>query len=599
MCIFEEKLSDLALILPHKQFWQNLLNWIPSAAGILNHEGQWVLANTSAHQLLGENDKEVIRQYWCHPEDFKTLQKIFTASRPEVLNIRLPFISTSSKWQIVKATVVPLPIKQSFWLCVIEGNGQNTPVLPKPVDNNLVFRHLVEMAPIMIGMYIDEKIVYVNPAGIRLMGADSLDDLIGRNVMEFIHPDSLPVVERRKQMLLNNKMLLPPVEERLIRLDGEVIDVEVVTTRLSLEGQLAILAVGQDITRRKQTERALKESEERYFHLMQVSPNAIFIVQNLQIRYVNPAGLQLLGVRDSQQLLGQRIDQFLPAVSQQLLSQADNSWKGRSQETKLFPLEGEPLEVDVIATPVMLEGQVSIQLIVRDISNRKRSEIQLKESRDRLRELSVYLQNIREKERSHIAREIHDELGQMLTALKLELALLKRRLLHCEPEVVKNMDTMSQMVDDTVKVVRRIAAELRPEILDDLGLLAAIEWQAQEYQNRSGLKIYVHFEPEDFAVDRNRATTIFRIFQETLTNVVRHAQASEVFVTLVRKSDGLELVVEDNGIGMNLQRKEKRWTLGIMGIKERARFWDGKVTITSVPGEGTRVQVWIPEDRHD
>ncbi len=599
MCIFEEKLSDLALILSHKQFWHHLLNWIPSAAGILNHEGQWVLANTSAHQLLGENDQGVIRQYWCHPEDFKTLQKIFTASRAIELNIRLPLISTNSKWQIVKATVVPLPVMESFWLCVFEGNGQNTPVLPKPVDSNLVFRHLVEMAPIMIGMYIDEKIVYVNPAGIRLMGADSLDDLIGRNVMEFIHPDSLPVVERRKQMLLNNQMMLPPVEERLIRLDGEVIDVEVVTTRLALEGQLAILAVGQDITRRKQTERALKESEERYFHLMQVSPNAIFIVQNLQICYVNPAGLQLLGVRDSQQLLGQRIDQFLPAVSQQLLSQADNSWKGRSQETQLFPLEGKPLEVDVIATPVMLEGQVSIQLIVRDISNRKRSEIQLKESRDRLRELSVYLQNIREKERSHIAREIHDELGQMLTALKLELALLKRRLLHCEPSVVKNMDTMSQMVDDTVKVVRRIAAELRPEILDDLGLLAAIEWQAQEYQNRSGLKIYVRFEPEDFAVDRNRATTIFRIFQETLTNVVRHAQASEVFVTLARKSDGLELVVEDDGIGMNLQRKEKRWTLGIMGIKERARFWDGKVTITSVPGEGTRVQVWIPEDRHD
>ncbi len=595
MLIFKENAGILTQATPNHSAWKALLQELPVPAGVLNASGQWVMTNQLAYQWLG-NGKTL---EWCQAEDVARMQEAIAALKPATITIRVKETSGHPQGRCVRLTLVPLQQKGNYWLGVMEPADGDAALPPFPIHSDVVFRHLVEMAPIMIGIYVDGEIQYVNPAGVRLMGAKSRHELIGRNVMEFIHPESLPIVEQRKQALLQKAVVLPPVEERLIRLDGQVIDVEVVTTRLSLEGGLAILAVGQDITRRKQAERALKESEDRYFHLMRVSPNAIFIIQQSQVRYVNPAGVQLLGARNREELLGKPLETFLPVFRGQFQLLDEASWQGRPLETRLFPLEGFPLEVDVIATPVMLEGQVAMQLIVRDISERKRAEAQLKESRDRLRELSVYLQTVRENERAHIAREIHDELGQMLTALKLDLALFKRRLPEEKASLFQAIDAMSQMVDETVKVVRRIAAELRPEILDDLGLLAAIEWQAQEYQRRSGIKIYIQFEPDDFTVDRNRATTIFRIFQETLTNVVRHARATEVFVTLVRKEGGLELVVEDNGVGIEPSAKEKRWALGIMGMKERARFWNGEVTIKGEPGEGTRVQVWIPEEGHE
>ena len=575
------------------------LQWLPTPAGIFNTRDGVLAVNPSAAATLNVQQMNALSLFRCHAEDQFLLRQIIEAGNVQQMTLRLSKSETEMHWQRVQATIVPVARadRESQALVFIDGLKTRETQLPLPLNNELIFKHLVEMAPIMIGIYIDDVVQYVNPTGVRLMGATSREDLVGRNIMEFIHPDSLPLVEKRRRALLKERVL-PPVEERLIRLDGKVIDVEVVTAFIQVEGTPAILAVGQDITRRKETERALKESEERYFHLMQVSPNAIFIIKKAGIEYVNPAAIELLRVPSATTIKGQPIQHFLPALDGLIHRSEDPDWQGRSLETQLIPSTGDPITVDVIMTPVMLEGEVGVQLIIRDITQRKIAEQKLKESRDRLRELSAYLQTVREKERAHIAREIHDELGQMLTALKLELALLKRRLPTAQSVLETSVTEMIGMVDKTIKVVRHIASELRPEILNDLGLLAAIEWQAQEYMKRSGIKIFLQFDPDEFSVDHNRATTIFRIFQETLTNVMRHAHATEVFVTLRRKLGGLELVVEDNGVGIDEKEAEKRWSLGIMGIKERARFWNGTVEIKGVAGEGTRVRVWIPEENH-
>ncbi len=599
MIIFEENGNTVTPISSEPAVYQ-LLNWVPTPAGFLSAEGKILYLNPAGNRWFGNSlDQNGLNLEWCHPEDFVQVQEIVKGLKPVSLPIRINSTNGNTAWQWVKVFIIPfgstpIPEKGMFFIEAINGDG---PRIMLPLDNELLFQQLVEMAPIMIGIYMDGVIQYVNPTGMRLMGAQSRSDLIGRNIMDFIHPNFIPLIKERRQAL-SHQRVLPPVEEQIIRLDGRVIDVEVVTAILPVEGREAILAVGQDISRRKQAERALKESEERYFQLMRVSPNAVFILKRFAIQYLNPSAIKLLGATSEEELLGKKITQFLPILAQVFQKTEDRHWQGDSLETRLNPLRGDSIMVDVILTPVMLEGEVALQLIVRDISTRIAAEQSLKESRDRLRELSTYLQTVREKERAHIAREIHDELGQMLTALKLELALLMRRLPKNSGELTDSIKELSSMVDNTVKVVRRIASELRPEILDDLGLLAAIEWQAQEYQKRSGVHIYVQFEPEEFSVDRQRATTIFRIFQETLTNVMRHAQATEVFVTLSRKTGGLELVVEDNGKGIKATEMEKRGSLGIMGIKERARFWNGRVEIKSAPGEGTRVQVWIPEEKH-
>ena len=598
MIIFKENERQLNTFFVDETL-SRFLQWLPTPAGIFNTRDGVLAVNPSAAAILNVKQMKALSLLRCHAEDQFLLRQIIEAGNVQQMTLRLSKSETEMHWQRVQATIVPVARadRESQALVFIDGLKTRETQLPLPLNNELIFKHLVEMAPIMIGIYIDDVVQYVNPTGVRLMGATSREDLVGRNIMEFIHPDSLPLVEKRRRALLKERVL-PPVEERLIRLDGKVIDVEVVTAFIQVEGTPAILAVGQDITRRKETERALKESEERYFHLMQVSPNAIFIIKKAGIEYVNPAAIELLRVPSATTILGQPIQHFLPALDDLIHRSEDPDWQGRSLETQLIPSTGDPITVDVIMTPVMLEGEVGVQLIIRDITQRKIAEQKLKESRDRLRELSAYLQTVREKERAHIAREIHDELGQMLTALKLELALLKRRLPTAQSLLETSVTEMIGMVDKTIKVVRHIASELRPEILNDLGLLAAIEWQAQEYMKRSGIKIFLQFDPDEFSVDHNRATTIFRIFQETLTNVMRHAHATEVFVTLRRKLGGLELVVEDNGVGIDEKETEKRWSLGIMGIKERARFWNGTVEIKGVAGEGTRVRVWIPEENH-
>jgi signal transduction histidine kinase len=215
-------------------------------------------------------------------------------------------------------------------------------------------------------------------------------------------------------------------------------------------------------------------------------------------------------------------------------------------------------------------------------------------SRQQLRDLADYLQTVREDERTHIAREIHDELGQALTALKIDVSWLARRLPPEAPNLVQKAAGMSGLIDQTIQMVRRIATELRPGLLDDLGLVAALEWQAQDFSQRTGIESRLDLGPDDLRLDRDLATTIFRIYQEALTNVARHAGASQVQISLRSEADHLVLVVEDNGRGMAPDQMSAPHSLGLMGMRERARAWGGDVFFEGGPGRGTTVRVCLP-----
>lgn len=211
----------------------------------------------------------------------------------------------------------------------------------------------------------------------------------------------------------------------------------------------------------------------------------------------------------------------------------------------------------------------------------------------RLQDLSGYLQNVREEERTRIAREIHDELGQSLTAMRMELSLLRRGLPADQRQSVERAGALTVLVDSTAQAVKRISQDLRPGILDHLGLSAAVEWQAEEFERRTGIPCDVALEPGEITLDEERSTAVFRIFQEALTNVARHAQARDVSVLLRSDSSGLVLQVRDNGQGMEERRAPGR-CFGIIGIQERVRAWHGSLDIASVRGEGTTVTVRLP-----
>jgi len=217
-----------------------------------------------------------------------------------------------------------------------------------------------------------------------------------------------------------------------------------------------------------------------------------------------------------------------------------------------------------------------------------------------MRVLAAHLESVREEERTRIAREIHDELGQLLTGLKLDLAWFATRL-PSDPEYMRaKVRTMSGLVDDTIKSVRRIATELRPGILDDLGLTAAIEWQTQEFQTRTGIRcefVVKQGNGMDGMEDPEKRTALFRILQETLTNVARHAHATEVVVALQEDSTAYELCVKDNGRGITDAEIAGRKSLGLLGIRERARLLGGEVHIIGRPGSGIAISVRIPLQR--
>lgn len=235
------------------------------------------------------------------------------------------------------------------------------------------------------------------------------------------------------------------------------------------------------------------------------------------------------------------------------------------------------------------------RMLSAELAERALTEQRLRASEENLRALAAHLQSIREEERIHIAREIHDELGQALTGLKLDIHSLSKSVATSAPdEVAAAADGLGQQIDRIINSVRRIASGLRPEVLDEIGLAAAIEWQAREFQRRTGIRCLVDI-PRGFAdPDAERATALFRIFQELLTNVARHANATRVAASLAEQGAALHLKVEDNGRGIREREFESPRSLGFLGLRERALAFGGSIEVQGHEGKGTSVTVHVP-----
>jgi signal transduction histidine kinase len=230
--------------------------------------------------------------------------------------------------------------------------------------------------------------------------------------------------------------------------------------------------------------------------------------------------------------------------------------------------------------------------IGRDITALKEAEMRLAESRQHLRELAAHRDTAREEERKHIARELHDELGQFLSALRMQTSMLRIQFARDNPALAAHVNSMIEMIDSNIQVVRNISSALRPVVLD-LGILAGLEWLVDEFVRYSGVPCTLDMVKEKFDMDNHFATTLFRVAQESLTNVARHADASKVRVSLQRTDSHYHLRIVDDGNGFVPEYVSKK-TLGLIGMRERVLMLGGQIRIISAPGEGTTVKVDIP-----
>ncbi|MGH7946528.1 MAG: histidine kinase [Opitutaceae bacterium] len=275
---------------------------------------------------------------------------------------------------------------------------------------------------------------------------------------------------------------------------------------------------------------------------------------------------------------------------------------------------GEEVAIETLksgATDYVLKTRLArlgpaVQRALRETAERRErqhAEDKLRRSLDQLRALTSYLQYVREEERTRIAREVHDELGQALTGLKLDMSWLAARLARNARPVQDKVKTMVDHIDETIQTVRRIATELRPGILDSLGLVAALEWQANEFQSRTGIPCHVRAAVDDSQLQQQFATVFFRIYQETLTNIIRHAGATRVDVRLAGEGEALVLTVKDNGRGISEEEIANTRSIGLVGMRERAMLVGGEITLQGAPGKGTTMTLRVPlelqRSKHD
>jgi PAS domain S-box-containing protein len=351
-------------------------------------------------------------------------------------------------------------------------------------------------------------------------------------------------------------------------------------------------------------ERDLKQAEENFERIFNLSPVRMGIIRcrDGMIMAVNDRLIRDVGYT-REETVGHTIfefdQQFSPELRLRIKQLLKEGSPIRDLEARIWTKVGEERLIITSAEGVEFENEPCFLWATDDITERARAESELTASREQLRALTRRVQSAREEEGTRIAREIHDVLGSSLTGLKWDLEAISKTLSRTGDgegfEAVRNrIPVMSKQIDSTIDVVRRISSELRPSVLDDLGLAAAIEWQSQQFQQRTGIVCQCEstFDPQDLG--RERATAVFRIFQEVLTNVLRHSQATRVVVEMSANDDVFSLKVDDNGRGITEAQVNNPASLGLLGIRERAHLIGGEVSVTGKNGEGTAVIVRLP-----
>jgi PAS domain S-box-containing protein len=394
--------------------------------------------------------------------------------------------------------------------------------------------------------------------------------------------------------------------------DGTEFPIEASISHATVGGQKLLTVILRNITERLDAEREirrshqeLREGEARLDAIVGSAMDAIITVDERQRVVLFNAAAETMFGRTAAEAIGGSLDVFVPGRFRALHGAHVEQFRRTGQTARRMGLQtqlwgvradGTEFPIDASISHADVGGQRLLTVILRDVTERMNAVAQIEHAHQELRDLAVAMQELREAERTRIARELHDELGQALTALKMDVDLLDSTMPRERADLSERLAAMRELLDDTVATTRRISADLRPLVLDDLGLGAAIEWLLQNTVQRAGVEFSAHLDDELVDIGEPYASALFRILQESLTNVVRHARARRVELRLERAGDDVLLRVADDGIGVAGVARAKPGSFGLRGISERVLMLGGGVSITGAPGRGTTVEARIPLD---
>jgi PAS domain S-box-containing protein len=398
-----------------------------------------------------------------------------------------------------------------------------------------------------------------------------------------------------------------------LRANGEEFPIDASISQVTVDGRKLYTVILRDVTESRRAEGALQRSyderrsaNERLHGIIQSAMDAIITINREQRIVVFNEAAEKIFRCSREEVMGSPLDRFIPErfraahrIHVERFGETRITTRMMGARLELFGLraDGEEFPIDASISQVNVGGEWLYTVILRDISTRKSAEEALQRSYNELREMSAAMNEVREAERTRIARELHDELAQWLTAVKMDVSWLAARLPRNEEHLMRRTEKMKQLVDTTVMAVRRIAADLRPVMLDDLGLVPSIENLLHTFSERAGIAVSVDMPTDGVPFGDPLGTGVYRMVQEALTNVARHALATEVGVTL--KLDGSNLLVEvrDNGKGLPTPQPGAK-SYGIIGIRERAQTLGGSARIYSPATGGTVVEITIPVERY-
>ncbi|HLA58534.1 MAG TPA: PAS domain S-box protein [Puia sp.] len=429
------------------------------------------------------------------------------------------------------------------------------------------------------------------------------DEVKGKHLNETIIPQRYQKAQKREFVVFRQTEESPFInrimELTALNREGKEFSIEFSIAPIKQHEHDFFCVFVRDISQRKAGEQELRSSADKYKLLFERSPMPMWMISTSDNRFVdvNNAAVIQYGY-GKEEFMALNTDTMRPeADKKRYLSESEENTPGKNYHGiwRHQKKDHSIINVEIYANDFVHEGKQARLILANDISEKIKAEESLKFSYDEIRQLASHLQDIREEERAGIAREIHDELGQQLTGLKMDMSWVSKRLnAEANGEINQKINGTLELLDVTIKTVRRIATDLRPSMLDDLGLLATVEWQCDEFERRTGITTRFIEDMTEFEFPARMAIGLFRICQESLTNIARHSSAKNAIISIQQMSGELQLTISDDGKGFDAHKIGHKKTLGLLGMRERTLMMGGKYQIVSEKGSGTTLSIRIP-----